>query len=98
MKPKERFVILAQSFLDSFNPKLDYAVVVLDCILAVPPEKIETIPGCHQTLRHFAHAFVRGCEGLKQKGGNPGRKVAVTTAMPKIIADWLNEWWEEFGV
>lgn len=92
MKPKERFVILARYFLDSFNPQIDYAIVILDAILAVPSEKIETFPN-HDSLRHFAHAFVQGCVGLQQK-----RPVVGTPAMPKIIATWLNEWWGEYGV
>lgn len=95
MSDKERFVIMARHFLDSFNPQPTRAVVILDCILAFPQEFLVGNPEYNNTLRHMAHSFVQDAYRFADMIGFPGSRF--TPYSIPDIAIWLKNWWENYS-
>lgn len=91
MNPKQRFVILAQSILTSFDPRCDKEIVNLDCILASPDALIPE----SASLRHRARWFVEECVSFAQKGFHKPSHNETHSGLETIR--WLRTWWEQHG-
>lgn len=97
MSSKERFVILARDFLDSYNPQPRGAVVILDCILAVPEKLIDSRNEQEelQSLRCVAWAFVQDAAVLDSMmiHWTPADLQNYSWHSEVDIAAWIKNWW-----
>ncbi len=83
IKNYERFIILAQYFINSYNPKPDNMPQILDMILSIPDSIVPLLP-CG---RYFAHDFCRGAVACLS-GDDPSKYMV---NYPKVV-EWMKEW------